>query len=307
MRSLAHRHPIGTFLAFVYSATALIFAVPFLSKAGIGVIDLELPGAAPFILLSALSLVVSAFVATALADGRSGVRDLRKRVFHFRVRPTWYPIALFALPAVALVTAALVSGGAPLAAIAADPAILVGVVLGAIVAFALVNWWEEAAWTGFALERLQPRVGPLKASVVTTWMQATMHLPLVFIAGGVTGFLAESWFTGLPGGGPTQSPSLKTPPEINIPFIADPMNTLEAKHWFLISDFASVVEMFTKNLSVLTILGLVLIFGSIWALWHTRFGLRLRSCGEAPAAAESLGVSSRVGWRISGRNCCASA
>src|SRR6185369_1295430 len=164
----------------------LIFAVPFLSKAGIGVIDLELPGAAPFILLSAISLVVSAFVATALADGRSGVRDLRKRVFHFRVRPAWYPIALFALPAVALVTAALVSGGAPLAAIAADPAILVGVVLGAIVAFALVNWWEEAAWTGFALERIQPRFGPLGASVVTTWLQALIHLPLVFIAGGVT-------------------------------------------------------------------------------------------------------------------------
>jgi simple sugar transport system permease protein len=48
--------------------------------------------------------------------------------------------------------------------------------------------------------------------------------------------------------------------------------------------------MFTKNLSVLTVLGLVLVFGSIWLLWHTRFGLRLRSCGEAPAAAESLGV-----------------
>ncbi len=69
------------------------------------------------------------------------------------------------------------------------------------------------------------------------------------------------------------------------------MNTLEGKHWFLISDLASVVEMFTKNLSVLTILGLVLIFGTIWVLWHTRFGLRLRSCGEAPAAAESLGVN----------------
>ena len=91
------------------------------------------------------------------------------------------------------------------------------------------------------------------------------------------------------------------------------MNTLEDKHWFLISDLASVVEMFTKNLSVLTILGLVLIFGTIWALWHTRFGLRLRSCGEAPAAAESLGVNvyrykfiavlisgcaGRAGWRL---------
>ena len=111
------------------------------------------------------------------------------------------------------------------------------------------------------------------------------------IAAGITGFLAEALFSGLPGGGPTQSPSLKTPPTIDIPFIADPMNTLEEKHWFLISDLAGVVEMFTKNLSVLTVLGLVLIFGTIWVLWHTRFGLRLRSCGEAPSAAESLGVN----------------
>jgi simple sugar transport system permease protein len=110
------------------------------------------------------------------------------------------------------------------------------------------------------------------------------------IAAGVTGFLAEAFFSGLPGGGPTQSPSLKTPPTIDIGFIADPMNALEDRHWFLISDFAAVIEMLTTNLSVLTLLGLVLIFGSIYVLWHTRFGLRLRSCGEAPAAAESLGV-----------------
>ena len=111
------------------------------------------------------------------------------------------------------------------------------------------------------------------------------------IAAGVSGFLAEAFFSGMPGGGPTQSPSLRTPPNIDIAFIADPMNALEKKHWFLVSDLAAVVEMFTKNLSVLTVLGLVLIFGSIWLLWHTRFGLRLRSCGEAPAAAESLGIN----------------
>ena len=58
-----------------------------------------------------------------------------------------------------------------------------------------------------------------------------------------------------PRGGPTQSPSLKTPPTIDIPFIADPMNTLEEKHWFFISDLAAVVEMLTKNLSVLTVFG----------------------------------------------------
>ena len=111
------------------------------------------------------------------------------------------------------------------------------------------------------------------------------------IAAGLVGFLAEAWFTGLPGGGPTQSPSLPAVPAIDVPFIADPMNTVEQKHWFLVSDAASVVEALFTDLSVLTLLGLVLIFGSIPLLWRTRYGLRLRSCGEAPAAAESLGVN----------------
>src|SRR4029079_6758761 len=31
--------------------------------------------------------------------------------------------------------------------------------------------------------------------------------------------------------------------------------------------------------------------GTAWLLWRTTFGLRLRSCGENPAAAESLGIS----------------
>jgi general nucleoside transport system permease protein len=111
------------------------------------------------------------------------------------------------------------------------------------------------------------------------------------IAAGVSGFLAETWFSDLEGGGPTQSPPLPTPFEVDISFISDPANSLEGKHWFLVSDLAGVVEMFTKNLSSLTVLGLVLLFGSIWLLWSTRFGLRLRSCGESPVAAETLGVN----------------
>ena len=60
------------------------------------------------------------------------------------------------------------------------------IVAGALVAFLLVNWWEEVAWTGFALHRLQGRIGPIGASVATAWLQAIVHLPLVFIADGVT-------------------------------------------------------------------------------------------------------------------------
>jgi membrane protease YdiL (CAAX protease family) len=187
MRSIARNHPLATFLAIAYAASAAIFAIPFLSNAGIGVIGLDLPGVAPFVLVDAFALAGAAFLTTALAEGRSGVRDLRRRVFHFRVNLIWYPLAIFLLPAAALATAVVVGGVDVMGSIAGSaPEVLAVIVVGSLLAFALVNWWEEAAWTGFALERLQPRLGPIGASVVTTWLQALIHLPLVFIAGGVT-------------------------------------------------------------------------------------------------------------------------
>lgn len=187
MRSLARRHPIAAFLILVYLGTAAVFAVPFLSNAGIGVIDLDLPGVAPFLLASAIVLVAAAFVVTALADGRDGVRELRRRVFHLRVNPGWYLLALFLLPLTGLATAAAAVGVDPVVEFVTRPDfILATVIAQALIAFLLVNWWEEAGWTGFVLHRLQPRIGPIAASVVTTWLQATVHLPLVFVAGGVT-------------------------------------------------------------------------------------------------------------------------
>jgi membrane protease YdiL (CAAX protease family) len=86
-----------------------------------------------------------------------------------------------------MATAIVIGGVDVIAAIAGDPlTVLATIAVGSVLAFALVNLWEEAAWTGFALERLQPRLGPIGASVVTTWLQALVHVPLVFVIGGVT-------------------------------------------------------------------------------------------------------------------------
>ncbi len=111
------------------------------------------------------------------------------------------------------------------------------------------------------------------------------------IALGAVQYLAQLAFTGVPGGGQTQSPTIDDLPTISISAIADPLGDLEAKHWFVVSDVASVLRALTSNLSILTILCLLLFFVTYWVLWRTRFGLRLRSCGESPAAAESLGIN----------------
>ncbi|WP_405055905.1 ABC transporter permease [Kribbella sp. NBC_01505] len=111
------------------------------------------------------------------------------------------------------------------------------------------------------------------------------------IAIGAASFLAETWFSNLKGAGPTQSPPLDAPLTITIPGLSDAMTTLQDKHWLLISDAASVIAAVTTSVSTLTVLAVLLVVGSALLLWRTAFGLRLRSCGESPTAAETLGIN----------------
>jgi simple sugar transport system permease protein len=46
-----------------------------------------------------------------------------------------------------------------------------------------------------------------------------------------------------------------------------------------------------SNMSWLTLVALLIVPAATFLLWKTRFGLRLRSCGEHPHAADSLGVN----------------
>jgi len=108
---------------------------------------------------------------------------------------------------------------------------------------------------------------------------------------GVAKYLAARFFNGLPGGGPTQSPPIKELPDFTIPGVSDGLATLERKHWFFVSDLAAVLRAICTNLSVLTILAVLLFVATWWILWRSAFGLRLRSVGESPVAAESLGVN----------------
>ncbi len=111
------------------------------------------------------------------------------------------------------------------------------------------------------------------------------------LALGITGYLAEIWFTGLPGGGQSQSPPLPRIPTITIGPIVDFCREVEDKGWFLVSDLFSVIGVLFGRMSLLTLFALALVPLTAWILWRTGFGLRIRSTGEAPSAAESLGVN----------------
>jgi simple sugar transport system permease protein len=108
---------------------------------------------------------------------------------------------------------------------------------------------------------------------------------------GVTQFLSVTAFEGVRGGGESQSPPVGDITRVSIPGIADPLETLDKKDIFLISDLAGIIGGLFTNVSLLTVVAVLLLIGTFYVLWRTSFGLRLRSCGENPSAAESLGVN----------------
>lgn len=108
---------------------------------------------------------------------------------------------------------------------------------------------------------------------------------------GAVQYLAAQSFTGVEGGGATQSPTIGDLPSITIDGLSDPLGDVEDNGWFLVSEVAALLRALVTNLSVFTLIALALFALTYVVLWRTSFGLRLRSCGESPEAAESLGVN----------------
>ncbi|MFI7618682.1 ABC transporter permease [Nonomuraea terrae] len=117
---------------------------------------------------------------------------------------------------------------------------------------------------------------------------------------GVTRFLSEVLYregtaAAEAGGAITTSPPISPPaPERSLPLLSDGpdlLGKLESTHWFLLSDVAGILRGLTHNVNVLVILAVLLLPLTFYVLWRTPFGLRLRSVGENPWAAESLGVN----------------
>lgn len=149
-------------------------------------------------------------------------------------------------------------------------------------------------WQGVLGAILLGAAGGLLHAIATVYFgvdHIVSGVAINIIAAGAVQYLAGLAFTGVPGGGQTQSPPVDRLPAITISGLSDPLGELEQKNWFFVSDVAAVLRALVTNMSVLTLICLGLFVLTWWVLWRTAFGLRLRSCGESPAAAESLGVN----------------
>ena len=158
---------------------------------------------------------------------------------------------------------------------------------------AYFTYWY-GPWVGLLGAALLGAIGGLLHAIATVTFgvdHIVSGVAINIIGLGVTQFLAEAFFSDLQYGGPRQLTGLDGLPFVTVPGVSDALISLNGQHWFVISDVAGVLASITTRVSVVTIVIAVLVALTAWILWHTPFGLRLRSCGESPAAAESLGVN----------------
>jgi simple sugar transport system permease protein len=156
------------------------------------------------------------------------------------------------------------------------------------------HWgWAGALLAGVVLGAL----GGLVHAVATVTFgvdHVVSGVAINILAAGVARFLSELIYVEGTGGGPTQSPALSNdPPAFSVPVLSsgpDVLGDLEEQGWFLISDLAGLLRGVSSGVGLLTLFAVLLIPISYLVLWRTAFGLRLRACGENPAAADSLGV-----------------
>ena len=90
---------------------------------------------------------------------------------------------------------------------------------------------------------------------------------------------------------PRESPPVPKFDTYSAAGVSDWLANLEHSQRVGVSDVAGLLGGLVTGVSPLTMIGILLVPVSFLVLWRTPFGLRLRSCGENPVAAESLGVA----------------
>jgi membrane protease YdiL (CAAX protease family) len=127
---------------------------------------------------------LAAVIILALTLGKSGVKDLLRRMVQWRIAPRWWAVALL-LPVAAASTATLLNvllgAEAPSAAeLNGWPNLLPTFLL--FLVLPISGAWEEPGWRGYALPGLTATRSPLAASLILGVLHAGWHLPL-FLGG----------------------------------------------------------------------------------------------------------------------------
>jgi membrane protease YdiL (CAAX protease family) len=180
-RRVVADHPLAAFLIIGYAVYVAVVLVPPLRETELW-FELPLFGVVGGI----FGVGLAAFLVTAAADGRAGVRDLARRTLRWRVPVRWYAIALLVLPAATTMIALAIYGTEAVESPAEGWLHVLGVVLVVFVPqLILFQLAEEVGWTGFFQDRLRGRYGPLKLTAVVAFFWALWHMPDFFAEEGL--------------------------------------------------------------------------------------------------------------------------
>lgn len=185
VRAFIKQHAVLTFYILVFAllwGPTLIIGGPgaFL---GTGVQQTSAAGLGLFtylVLLANASLIALAgILVIALTSGRAGLRDLRSRLFRWRVGVRWYAVALLTAPLLwtAILFALSLTSRAFLPAIITESDMTSLLVSGLVVGL-VASFFEEIGWTGFATPELRKRHGLLATGLIVGLPWAALHLPL---------------------------------------------------------------------------------------------------------------------------------
>lgn len=157
-------------------------------------------------------------------------------------------------------------------------------------AFAGYQWGPWAAVLGGILFGALGGVLHAVATVTFNVNHIVSGVAITLLGAGITKYLSTLVFFPV-SRNPRMSPRLDGFETFSLQPLADWLGTLEEQQRVFISDVAGLLRGLVSGLTPLVLLGFLLVPVSFWILWRTRFGLRLRACGENPVAAESLGVA----------------
>ena len=163
---------------------------------------------------------------------------------------------------------------------------------------------QHGPWAGLFGAVVFGSLGALVHAIATVTFgvdHVVSGVAINIIAAGLVRYLSTLLYQGGSWPGPSQSPGIETISLNGLPILSggqyfgwkspDLLGAIANLNWFFISDFAAIFRGLTGDVSYVTIVAISFVPLAYFILWRTAFGLRLRSAGEAPTAAESLGVN----------------
>ena len=163
---------------------------------------------------------------------------------------------------------------------------------------------QHGPWAGLFAAMVFGSIGALVHAIATVTFgvdHVVSGVAINIIAAGLVRYLSTLLYQGGSWPGPSQSPGIESISLNGLPVLSgghyfgwkspDLLGSIANLNWFFVSDMASILRGLTGDVSYVTVVAISFVPLAYFILWRTAFGLRLRSAGEAPVAAESFGVN----------------